>query len=237
MTMCYFCNQEVELPYQCNYCNQIFCFQHRLPPNHDCSNIREWKSWSGPSSGTGEKSRSWKAGGEPVEPTQKPLTRVPAPIKAKNRRRNFSFYKIQKTLRYIALIPFWLVLSFIPLLVGLGFIYLLDPGMAMLTPFWGTETTFQLLILGFLSPSNSIILWLAWIVSGFVGGLVFGRVLIPFLLTYGLAWTIFYYFGGPWTEMLGLLGGEILIRVVVLNAFIALLAFGFGGFIGSAIRR
>lgn len=80
MTMCYFCNQEVELPYQCNYCNQIFCFQHRLPPNHDCSNIREWESRSGPSSGTGEKSRSWKAGGEPISP-------YPTPQSADSRRK------------------------------------------------------------------------------------------------------------------------------------------------------
>lgn len=68
MTKCYFCQQEVRLPYQCNYCGQNFCYEHRLPPNHNCPNIREWKSWSRSSFRTGEKIRSWKAGGEPVEP-------------------------------------------------------------------------------------------------------------------------------------------------------------------------
>ena len=68
MTVCYFCNQKVELPYQCTYCSQHFCFEHRLPPNHACVNIKSWEYCSGPSFRTGEKLVSWKAGGEPIQP-------------------------------------------------------------------------------------------------------------------------------------------------------------------------
>jgi len=34
---CESCGVEVDLPFRCNYCEQYYCPQHRLPENHDCS--------------------------------------------------------------------------------------------------------------------------------------------------------------------------------------------------------
>ena len=31
------CGVEVDLPFRCNYCEQYYCTEHRLPENHDCS--------------------------------------------------------------------------------------------------------------------------------------------------------------------------------------------------------
>ncbi len=36
---CRKCGQETFLPFQCPYCGGQFCSQHRLPENHDCSEI------------------------------------------------------------------------------------------------------------------------------------------------------------------------------------------------------
>jgi hypothetical protein len=33
---CKHCGKEVELPFKCNFCGSYFCFEHRLPENHDC---------------------------------------------------------------------------------------------------------------------------------------------------------------------------------------------------------
>ena len=33
---CKYCGKEVELPYQCNFCQNYFCMEHRLPENHAC---------------------------------------------------------------------------------------------------------------------------------------------------------------------------------------------------------
>ncbi len=40
---CIKCGERVYLPYQCNYCHQYYCGAHRLPFNHDCRNIDDWK--------------------------------------------------------------------------------------------------------------------------------------------------------------------------------------------------
>ena len=38
MGICYYCGNEVDLPYRCSYCNLSFCDDHRLPENHNCIN-------------------------------------------------------------------------------------------------------------------------------------------------------------------------------------------------------
>jgi len=40
---CATCGERVYLPYLCNYCHNYYCGKHRLPFNHDCTNIDEWK--------------------------------------------------------------------------------------------------------------------------------------------------------------------------------------------------
>lgn len=36
MDKCYYCGLEIDLPFECNYCNDNFCPEHRLPENHRC---------------------------------------------------------------------------------------------------------------------------------------------------------------------------------------------------------
>jgi predicted nucleic acid binding AN1-type Zn finger protein len=33
----------VYLPFFCDYCHRYYCDRHRLPFEHDCENIDEWK--------------------------------------------------------------------------------------------------------------------------------------------------------------------------------------------------
>ena len=35
---CEYCGAEIEIPFQCNYCEKYFCIAHRLLENHDCPN-------------------------------------------------------------------------------------------------------------------------------------------------------------------------------------------------------
>ncbi len=39
MTKCEFCGKEVDIPFNCNYCNRSFCADHRLPEAHSCTNL------------------------------------------------------------------------------------------------------------------------------------------------------------------------------------------------------
>ena len=36
METCYYCGAETDLPFECNYCKDKFCAEHRLPENHRC---------------------------------------------------------------------------------------------------------------------------------------------------------------------------------------------------------
>lgn len=36
---CTFCEVHQDLPFTCPYCEKTFCLKHRLPENHQCSNI------------------------------------------------------------------------------------------------------------------------------------------------------------------------------------------------------
>jgi len=163
-------------------------------------------------------------------------------------RRSWMTYKERKarvgpkpiTLKKIPIVKSFgfLVFLILPFGAGLAFVYLLTPGMADFANLVGTKNTLFLLSSAFLFPFESKISWLAWIVSGFVGGLILRRVLIPFLFTYGLGWLVFYIVGREQLEdVLVLIGGKTLTQIIALNAFVALLAFSFGGFIGSTIRR
>ncbi|MCS7095938.1 MAG: AN1-type zinc finger domain-containing protein [Nitrososphaerota archaeon] len=37
---CRKCGNEVVLPFKCPYCEEYFCSEHRLPENHDCSQLK-----------------------------------------------------------------------------------------------------------------------------------------------------------------------------------------------------
>lgn len=36
MTQCKICGKETQLPFRCNYCDEFFCAEHRLPESHNC---------------------------------------------------------------------------------------------------------------------------------------------------------------------------------------------------------
>lgn len=41
MSECTYCGESADMGYTCSYCGQGFCPQHRLPENHECSNLRD----------------------------------------------------------------------------------------------------------------------------------------------------------------------------------------------------
>jgi predicted nucleic acid binding AN1-type Zn finger protein len=45
--ICYFCGRDVDIPFRCNYCNLIFCSEHRLPESHNCINMpkSDWATY------------------------------------------------------------------------------------------------------------------------------------------------------------------------------------------------
>jgi len=45
--VCYYCGKEVDLGYRCNFCNLVFCDEHRLPEQHNCSYMpsRDWETY------------------------------------------------------------------------------------------------------------------------------------------------------------------------------------------------
>ncbi|MEM2850012.1 MAG: AN1-type zinc finger domain-containing protein [Candidatus Bathyarchaeia archaeon] len=36
MVKCQQCGEEVAIPFKCSYCGKLFCYEHRLPENHQC---------------------------------------------------------------------------------------------------------------------------------------------------------------------------------------------------------
>ncbi len=36
---CSFCNEQVQMPFQCSYCSLAFCSKHRIPENHECARL------------------------------------------------------------------------------------------------------------------------------------------------------------------------------------------------------
>jgi hypothetical protein len=140
----------------------------------------------------------------PPKPVREPPTWVPPPVEYPETkvRRSWKKYKmikiprIWRVLQGISSLLLWVAGLTLPFVIGLAFMYLLTPGMSEFAALVGTNSTLLLLTSAFLSPFTSMISWLAWIVSGFVGGLILRRVLIPFLFTYGLSWLVLYSVGG-----------------------------------------
>ncbi len=51
MPRCDICGKNVSLPFHCQYCGKNFCDEHRLPPNHACAGLAEWKKTPAPGVG------------------------------------------------------------------------------------------------------------------------------------------------------------------------------------------
>lgn len=45
MPKCEYCGKEVLFPFVCSYCGKTFCPEHRLPENHQCSNMPKEPFW------------------------------------------------------------------------------------------------------------------------------------------------------------------------------------------------
>lgn len=41
---CSECGEQVSMPFTCKFCGEKFCSSHRLPENHDCGGLEEYKS-------------------------------------------------------------------------------------------------------------------------------------------------------------------------------------------------
>lgn len=42
MSVCKFCEQDVASTHMCRYCGHFFCFEHKLPSDHNCSRLEVW---------------------------------------------------------------------------------------------------------------------------------------------------------------------------------------------------
>ncbi len=40
---CYACEEKVGLPFKCKFCGNFFCEEHRLPENHECPGLSDYK--------------------------------------------------------------------------------------------------------------------------------------------------------------------------------------------------
>lgn len=43
MARCHFCGRAESLPFTCKFCGEKFCSDHRLPENHQCPGLEEFK--------------------------------------------------------------------------------------------------------------------------------------------------------------------------------------------------
>lgn len=46
MAKCSFCDEQTSMPFKCKFCEQSFCSKHRLPENHDCQGLENYKQQS-----------------------------------------------------------------------------------------------------------------------------------------------------------------------------------------------
>lgn len=162
--------------------------------------------------------------------------------KIKNKLSNFKYKLSRKGHRKISFSLGLLLGLFIPLIVGLLVLYLLLPGMPMFAELFGTEVTVHWFLIFLLIPAevNSFVPWIAWIISGVAGGLITGRILIPFISMYVLIWVLLFFIEGDMLlqqfSIFGAAGlNQILIQILATNFIFVILAFGFGGWIGTSI--
>lgn len=47
MKRCKVCNKEEALPFRCKFCGEIFCYDHRLPENHNCPGLSRVRNFLG----------------------------------------------------------------------------------------------------------------------------------------------------------------------------------------------
>ena len=65
---CERCRVEVDLPFRCNYCENYYCPEHRLPENHDCAETWRMKAVRSARTGTSPVQLASKTGNVLVRP-------------------------------------------------------------------------------------------------------------------------------------------------------------------------
>jgi len=258
---CPMCNKPLDslIPYKCKRCGLYFCHQHRLPENHSCSglshegNIKDWINEEQKFKDQPEEKQST----EEITITHSNQTRHDKQRENKRDRRYKSYSlssKIKYRLRglrskfrrkgYIRTGTSGRIILalFIPLIVGLATIYFLEPGLSLFFQYTSSENALLWLLIFLIIPAevNSYVPWIAWIASGFVGGLISGRVLIPFISMYILSWVLLFVVGGETiNQSFAMFGGfgmnQILFQMIAINFLYSIFAFGFGGWIGASI--
>lgn len=163
--------------------------------------------------------------------------------KIKYKLKNVRYKLFKRKYRRISFSPGLFLSLFIPLLVGLIVVYLLEPGLSLMLQYGNLGFGIEWILLFLIIPAevNSYVPWIAWIASGFAGGFISGRVLIPFISMYVLLWIMLLILGGDSIlPSFGFIGGyglqQIFIQRLIINFIFAILAFGFGGWIGSSIK-
>ncbi|MFO8133400.1 MAG: hypothetical protein R6U10_05670, partial [Thermoplasmatota archaeon] len=246
---------------QCPHCGGYYCEQHIKPkppmmaPFNSVSQ-REWEVWRDKNGHpcpefVGEYNRQQKENRIKYQNALKRLLSTPVRGKMPG-----SYTHKRWTLRpdttlkrklyrssYGVAIFLWMLGLFLPFLVGLATIsvllHLMIPfsSLSDVVTFFGSEFTLTLLVMAFLFPAHNIVSWIAWVASGAVAGSLTKRILLPFASTYGISWAILYLLlQDKIVDQVGQIL-DMLKGFIVVHAIVALLAFAFGGWLGSNLRR
>jgi len=264
---CPICNRQLDalIPYNCKRCGLLYCNKHRLPENHHCSglshkgNIKDWINEEHKFKDQPEEKQST----EEIRIKHSNQTRHDKQRENKRDRRYKSYgskksYSLSSKIKYrlrelrrkfrrkrhfrTGTSGRIILALFVPLIVGLATIYFLEPGLSLLFQITSSENALLWLLIFLIIPAevNSYVPWIAWIASGFVGGLISGRVLIPFISMYVLSWALLFVVGGETiNQSFAMFGGigmnQILFQMLAINFLYSIFAFGFGGWIGASI--
>jgi hypothetical protein len=247
--ICSFCSTSSEELTRCKYCQEWFCKDHlqpktpqdisylRTPGGHSCKSFAEKHNEE-----KQKKDNLTERKYSPYEEKTKKQHNYLSDLKFKIR--NIRFNKHRRSYRRLTISTGFILGLFIPSLVGFLIIYFLLPGFSAYAQYFGVQNSVLLMLYALILPMNveSIVPWIAWIASGFVGGFITKKILIPFISMYILIWVILYLLAGnllmQYFSFFGMYNiGQIILQTLIVNLIVSLLAFGFGGWIGASISR
>lgn len=260
---CPICNKTLDslVAYKCKRCDLFYCDKHRLPENHSCSglpnkgDITDWineeekfkdkkpdEELDYKHEKEKKRKREKKHKHERMHNSYGSKIKHSRSSKIKNRW-NFYKNKLHMKRHYKTGNSGRTILAlFVPLIVGLATLYFLEPGVSLLVQYSNSENALMWLLILLIIPAeaNSYVPWIAWIAAGFAGGLISGKVLIPFISMYILSWVLIFILGGETiNQSFAMFSGfgmnQVLFQMLAINFFYSIFAFGFGGWIGASI--
>lgn len=255
----HFCDEETDLQ-QCPHCSGYFCKEHIKPKlpmmaPFDSASSRDWEIWRDKKGHpcpefVEEHNRQQKEEKAKYRNALERLLSTPAKRKTPSSSTEKGWTATsgktwtQTSYRSPSWISsfLWVLGFFLPFIVGLTTIsvllhWMIPYSSSDIVTFFGDDFTLALLVMAFLFPAHSIMSWIAWIVSGAAAGALTKRILIPFAATYGISWILLYLLlqdkvVNQFGQMLDMLKGFIAVHAIV-----AFLAFAFGGWLTSNLRR